>query len=281
MDWGSKEWLETQLSPTSELGDQWGHKWRGGQKLRHTNILNILKKYLTPSQKFTILDIGCSHGDFTKLIDQNFTHSQIYGTDISQIPLDFAQRTIPQGRFEVASLPDIGHGHIKFDMILSLEVLYYLSSSDREMSLKNINDRLDHNGHYIFSAVINKGEQYFSENSAKELIQKYFTIEDCYFAHARLYSIIEKPLNKIVKINLKLQQNIGDKNTFTGKKQKVWNFIVKIKLDYPVKYFIQAMSFFAKKLISSVTFAAFCEKISQKLFKNWSKSSIIIVARKS
>lgn len=281
MNWGSKEWLEDQLTPSDKDGDKWGHKWRGSQKLRHANIIKIIKNCIDSSVKKNILDIGCSHGDFTKLLVKSFKNAKVYGTDISDVAINEASKNIPSGFFEVSSLPEIPFENRKFDMILSLEVLYYLSNKDREKSLKNICDRLDNDGYYIFSAVINKGEQYFSERSAKELIEKYFTIEDCYFAHAKLYNIIEKPLNKIVKINTRLQKNTENKNIFSGKKQKVWSFIVKIKLDLFIKTIIKIVSFFARKIISSAKVASICENISKKMFTNQSKSSIIIIARKN
>lgn len=281
MKWGSKEWLENQLTPNNDDdGDKWGHKWRASQKLRHKSIIKIIKQRIDAQVIKNVLDIGCSHGDFTKLLIEEFVNSEVYGTDISEIAIVEAKNNIPSSNFEVSSLPKIPFKDKKFDMILSLEVLYYLSDNDREKSLKNMYDRIEHNGYYVFSAVINKGEKYFSEQSAKSLLEKYFKIEECCFLNTKLYGIIEKPLNKIVQINSKINNSQLTTKVFVGRKQKIWEFLVKVKFDLVLKPTLYALSIVARKIISNITFALVCEKISKIFFNHWSKTSIVIIARK-
>ena len=65
--YGSIEWIEKQFNLCDD--DPWGHNWRGIEQFRYNVIIKIIKKNvindLKSNNKFEILDIGCTTGDFT------------------------------------------------------------------------------------------------------------------------------------------------------------------------------------------------------------------------
>ena len=191
MAWGTKSWFENQFDNTDAKGDRWGHRWRGSQKFRYDLYIKILKSILPTKEKITILDIGCALGDFTKRVWQLDPKNKIFGIDISENAIARVSKEYPGMKFKVGSLPVLPFDAGTFDLILCLEVLYYLSPEDRIESLKTIKKALKTDGHLFFSGVLDGGVRYFAEDEIIELISKYFNIEQIEYNYARIYTTIE------------------------------------------------------------------------------------------
>jgi 2-polyprenyl-3-methyl-5-hydroxy-6-metoxy-1,4-benzoquinol methylase len=194
LKWGTKEWFERQFDlKQNPLVDGWKIAWRGSQKFRYDLYTKILKSILPTKEKITILDIGCALGDFTKRVWQLDPKNKIFGIDISENAIARVSKEYPNMEFKVGSLPVLPFNINKnsFDLILCLEVLYYLNPADRIESLETIKKTLKRDGHLFFSGVLDGGVQYFAEDEIIELISKYFDIERIEYNYARIYSKIE------------------------------------------------------------------------------------------
>ena len=202
MDWGTKSWFENQFDKTDAKGDRWGHRWRGSQKFRYDLYTKILKSILPTKEKITILDIGCALGDFTKRVWQLDPKNDIFGVDISENAIARVSKEYPDMEFKVGSLPALPFNINKnsFDLILCLEVLYYLSPEDRIASLETIKKTLKTDGHLFFSGVLDGGVQYFAEDEIIELVSKYFDVERIEYNYSRTYGKIESRFLSMLNI---------------------------------------------------------------------------------
>ena len=68
------------------------------QKVWHGRKWKILDRLLTGNPK-TILDVGCASGHITGLIKKKFPNSNVTGTDVSKIFIDFAKIIYPNIKF--------------------------------------------------------------------------------------------------------------------------------------------------------------------------------------
>lgn len=210
-NWGTKEWFEYMLGDVGKEGDKWGHRWRGSQKFIYYSRIIILKNVL-PKKKIKILDIGCALGDFTKQVWQLNSKNDIFGIDISKNAITRISKKYPDMRFILGSLPNLSFKENYFDLILCLEVLYYLNPKDRIKSLETIKKALKPDGYFFFSGVLDGGIRYFAEDEIIELISKYFDIERIEYNYAKIYTTIESKFLFLLNICdiIEMALNISD-----------------------------------------------------------------------
>ena len=189
--WGTKEWFENMFKDVGREGDRWGHRWRGSQKFRYELYTKILKTILPTKEKIKILDIGCALGDFTKRVWQLDPKNELIGVDISENAIARVSKKYPSMKFKVASLPDLPFYENSFDLVLCLEVLYYLNPEERIKSLESIREVLKPKGYLFFSGVLDGGVRYFAEDEIIELISRYFDIERIEYNYSRIYTAVE------------------------------------------------------------------------------------------
>ena len=94
----------------------------------------------------------------------------------------------------VASLPHLPVKKQSFNIIICLEVLYYLDQRGLEESLERIRSSLEPDGYFLLSGVLDGGRNYFAEEELKELVLKSFNIVDETYGHSRIYGSVEKKL---------------------------------------------------------------------------------------
>jgi 2-polyprenyl-3-methyl-5-hydroxy-6-metoxy-1,4-benzoquinol methylase len=216
-DWGTRDWFEEQFSSheLDEFGDKWGHRWRGSQKFRYSLYNNSLLDLLNTDQLMAILDIGCALGDFTSRVKNLNPQNQVYGIDISRNAINLVAKKYPNINFHVAALPNLCFKENFFDVVLCLEVLYYLNPEEREISLKNIKNILRPNGHVLLSGVLDGAKRYFDEKQILELVSKYFNIMVIKYNYAKIYTILEaKFLALLSRIEIVKNLLDSDKNLF-------------------------------------------------------------------
>lgn len=290
--YGTKEWFESQFDKTDSLGDKWGHQWRGSQKYRYLLYLRILKK-LIPSQKtLKILDIGCALGDFTQKVSQLDTKNEIYGVDISENAIKMVSKKYPGMKFRINFLPDLSFDRNSFDLVMCLEVLYYLNREDRVTSLCNIKNILVSQGYFLFSAVLDGGVHYFSEEEVVQMISDNFYIEVINFNYAKLYTLLETKLILFINISRILTM---DKTKFThwcneiqneNNREKIRNLInVRVLLCSPLLFRVtksillvsdKVISYFISKELPVILFYY----LTKYILGDKGKTHIIILARK-
>ena len=200
-DWGSKEWFDYNFTDIDhdELGDRWGHRWRGSQHIRFQIYNNLLKGILPSQEQLRILDIGCALGDFTTQVMKMDPKNRMMGIDISPIAIRRFSAS-SQGHLEPAlelgtgKLPDLPFKKDTIDLVLCLEVIYYLDQKARERSLEDISRILDPQGKVLISGVLDGGVQYFNEARLIELVSRFFIIEKIDYNYAKIYTVFESRL---------------------------------------------------------------------------------------
>ena len=276
-----KNWILMQLEGNEIEGDKWGHRWRATQKLRYEETINFIKSKIDIYRSYDILDIGCAHGDFTKIITETFINSNIFASDIAEIAIESAKRYVGKGEYEVCELPNLPFKGRKFDIIFAIEVLYYLDTSDRYKSVENIYKKLKNKGYFVFSSVIDDGSRrYFSEKEAIDMIERYFEIVGIGYTHTRIAVKFEQIFMKIVSIYELIKNTKKDNNVNRGRREylrkilsnKLVNIIARVLLYPPYKI--------SKIIVSSNRIMKFIRDLSILLCEKKARGNIIIIGRK-
>ncbi|WEU39793.1 MAG: class I SAM-dependent methyltransferase [Candidatus Odinarchaeum yellowstonii] len=284
--YGTIKWFEYMF----EKGDRWGHDWRASQSLRYKLYLNILKDILTKKSQIKILDIGCGICNFThKVYDINRTN-KIYGMDISKNAISYALKKYPHFTLCQAELPEIPFKGLSFDLIMCLEVLYYIKKPKRELSIKNIKNFLTRAGYFLFSTALGQG--YLSEDEAIKLISKYFHIEKIIYNYGRICRLIERFLLKIMRgANLIKKILLGNRElTLSSKLKRSKKLILilklaelgnkNLKLKSLLLKLINSLILVIKNFLSSERIAEVFYKLTKLLLKGRGKTHLIILAKK-
>ena len=200
-NWGTREWFESMFDSSKHpTTDGWKTAFRGSQKFRHDLYIKVLKRLLSKGKKIQVLDIGCALGDLTGKVWKLNQINEIYGIDISKNAMIRASRKYPEFEFIVGSLPILPFRGNSFDLILCLEVLYYLPFKKRIRSLENIRKTLKPESYLLFSGVLDGGIRYFAEDQILGLISRFFQIETIVYNYAKIYTEIERPLLHLLSI---------------------------------------------------------------------------------
>lgn len=239
--WGSKEWFEYQFSDieNEKIEDRWGHQWRGSQKFRYDLYIQVLKNILPTKNPIKVLDIGCGLGDLTKKVWALDPKNDIAGIDISENAINRISGAVKKEgyqnlKFRVGSLPSLNFKDQSLDLILCLEVLYYLNDEDRKRSITEIKRTLKPGGYLLLSGGLDDGVRYFSEENIVKLISKDFSIKMIEYNYAKIYTMFEKRFLFIVnnleknKIAVKSQSNINTDPSSTNTSKKLPQIILKI-----------------------------------------------------
>lgn len=294
-DYGTKSWFENQFKNLDARGDRWGHRWRGSQKFRYDLYTKILKNILPTKKKIKILDIGCALGDFTKRVWQLNLENEIFGIDISENAINRISEEYPDMKFMVGSLPKLSFKENSFDLILCLEVLYYLNKEGRVESLKNIRKVLKPDGYLFFSGVLDGGVRYFAEDEIIELISNYFDIEAVEYNYSRIYITIESKFLSLLTIGNTIETLLNMTNEeflkwCDGRKdkqkvEKVKKFR-KIINRVPfggniIKATVRFMDSVIRRMLSWKVPASLSYKFTKLILREKGKTQIIILARKN
>ncbi|NHJ49636.1 MAG: class I SAM-dependent methyltransferase [Asgard group archaeon] len=122
-----------------------------GKNLLQFNVvdmehLELLMNKLKINANDVVLDLGCGLGKITEYIAQK-TNSKITGIDSSQKAIEWAQKNTKINEklsFDVVDINDLDYPSESFDVILALDVLYWIENL--EPVVKKLKDILKPNG---------------------------------------------------------------------------------------------------------------------------------------
>lgn len=295
LDRGTKEWFESLFDPKQNpIVDGWKIAWRGSQKFRYDLYTEILKHVLPKNEKIKILDIGCALGDFTRRVWQLDPKNEILGIDISENAINRVSKEYPDMKFKVASLPALPFNESTFDLILCLEVLYYLNPEDRIKSLENIKKALKTDGYLFFSGVLDGGVRYFAEDEIIALISKYFDVERIEYNYLPIYTKIESKFLYLLNIcdTIEMMLSISDEAFLkwcneredkrkAEKVKRCWRIINRIPFSRNiVKVINRLMSSIIRGMLSWKVPVIVSYKLTKLILGEKGKTQIIILGRK-
>ena len=190
MRFGTPGWFEAQFREADgSEGDAWGHRWRGSQRYRYDLSLGMIRPLISRGEKLSILDIGCAAADFTALLQG--PGRRVTAIDIAPRAAEIARRRCPTVESAAAALPALPFRPESFDLVVALEVLYYLPPEGRREGVRELHRVLRPGGHLLFSGQLDGNVKYHSREELDEILSPYFRIEATREVHTRLYYSLE------------------------------------------------------------------------------------------
>lgn len=96
----------------------------------------------TAEENLKILDLGCGLGYFTTEVKNRFPKAEVSGADISRNAIDRARMQSPACHFFVFDIRDDFLPGTSFDLVLTLNILCYLTDDEIHGALRNLNTLL-------------------------------------------------------------------------------------------------------------------------------------------
>jgi cyclopropane fatty-acyl-phospholipid synthase-like methyltransferase len=101
----------------------------------------------------TVLDYGCGEGSNINYLIKNYKYD-CYGVDISAPSIKICHKKYNKKKFKLIS-SEINKNdkffNVKFDLIISIQTLYYLNKPDLKLRLANLNSMLKPGGYVFFT----------------------------------------------------------------------------------------------------------------------------------
>jgi 2-polyprenyl-3-methyl-5-hydroxy-6-metoxy-1,4-benzoquinol methylase len=171
--YGTVEWLEEKYQGVND--DPWGLSWRGFERCRYDQTLQILDDAIARLPKsrseLGILDVGCSSGFFTRLLPG--LGGQVAGIDLSETAVQRARLRHPNIHFKQGSVFDCAGNLETYDVVVCLEVIYYVEPSRQDDFLAAIDRILTPGGILLISSKTGSAP-YFGTAELVELVSRHF-----------------------------------------------------------------------------------------------------------
>jgi len=131
----------------------------------------LLDLYINPKRKLTVLDYGCGEGSNINYLIKNYKYDG-YGVDISAPSIETCHKKYNKKKFKLISSKVNKNDkffNVKFDLIISIQVLYYLNNTDLKLILDNLNSMLKPGG-YVFFTMLSIQSVLYKSYSDKKII---------------------------------------------------------------------------------------------------------------
>ena len=275
-----KQWFDSQYENIEGEGvDGWLIGVRASQRARLNQILEVLSKF--PQRYESVLDIGCGIGIFGSMLKKRFSVNSYIGSDISENAVKYARIVNePTNNFVTCALPELPRSHIKHDLVLLLEVLYYLEPHQRDLTMKNVICALRPGG-YLCITGSTANEMYFSDKFFTDFYTEELKLVTEAYHHSRMYYHVENILMLPVRLNNLLVVPIETQH----KSKSI--FILYIKHMFKnravrlcLKPVLKLISSIALLLIQSDLLFKVIHKSSRVLFPKYSISGMIMIYQK-
>lgn len=146
-----------------------------GHRYRLSTIFKELDNFKPLKNDFKFLDIGCSNGHITRLIQQYINPIASHGLDYDSKNIANARSMYPQIKFEVVNLNLISIADQTFDLVTCFETLEHVGNLKN--ALKNILLRISPGGVCLISVPIEHGARGFIKYLVKKLFFRYTVSE--------------------------------------------------------------------------------------------------------
>jgi len=170
-------------------------------RLHHETAIELL--HSKSIKKNYIVDIGCACGDFTYRLANTFQSSKIIGMDLINRGLEEARKRYPKQIFLKSALPNIPLANESMDVVVCMEVLYYLKEDSYLLALKDISRILKPKGYLLISTTIGENRNYFDIKRLANIGSSYFDPINQKYEYLSSYTKIMKLLQKLEKKFLK------------------------------------------------------------------------------
>lgn len=139
-----------------------------------------------PKKKSKILDLGIGQGYLEQRLKQLKIKHDTYGIDISKESIERSKQNF-KGQYKVGDVLDIHkyYKNLTFDVIVAIEVIEHISSSQIFDLYKKIHNLLKPNGVFIISTPINEGLTPHTPNPSAHVRQYTIPILRFEFDHAK------------------------------------------------------------------------------------------------
>ena len=122
----------------------------------------LLDLFINSKKKLKVLDYGCGEGSNIHYLIKKHGYDG-YGVDISESSIKNCQKKINKKKFKFIDF-DVNQNdnffNKKFDLIISIQVLYYLNDIDLKNRLISLNKMLKPGGYVFFTMMGTKCEYY-------------------------------------------------------------------------------------------------------------------------
>src|SRR5258708_5598263 len=110
---------------------------------KNTNWHPAADKFISLlSQGTSVLDIGCGGGLTSEYLVEKGLH--VTGIDFSEKMIEIAKKRVPEGKFIVMDVKDLGDLEESFDGIYAQAVLLHFPKNEIPTALEILNNKLNH-----------------------------------------------------------------------------------------------------------------------------------------
>jgi len=274
--WGTYEWFTHLASNSADSAvGYFSHNLNGYQLFRHEELVNFISNETQDIKLNDVTDVGCGGGHFLDLLNSRFDFKNPKGIDFIEPVLNQARIDFPHIDFINSSLPNVPLEHNSQDMIILSEVLYYLDKENKKESLDSIYRSIKPGGYIFFTSTL--GKNYFTDQTAIDLIESKFKIKKVKFLHSKLYSFINFLPYRIVRFSELLK-----KNELPGSElnQNIYNKYKPFFSNAFSMFFLKLISKLCLILIASKKLPKICEIIARLMGKKL-RGNIIILGQKN
>ena len=276
----NKEWFDQQYIDTDVSNlDGWLISLRYSQKKRFQQIISSILSIKKVAYFDKVLDVGSGIDIFGDFLRKRINVKNYIGTDISEQAIDYANSLNKDScSFICSELPEIPFKNNYFDLILMIEVLYYLNESDRNLAVENAIKSLKIGGLLCISGSL-ANKDYFTEKTFENFHEEKLTLLITDYHYSRYYYFFEDILMNLIKLEDYINKSLlneNNKNPASLLKKLLNIYLIAILL----KPFTYALSLIATKLLASKLLYEIITKVCKFLFKEKNKSGIIKIYKK-
>lgn len=173
---GQEEDLRTKFNDWYKNDNPWGLRNSFNDRVRRHKLV----RHLEGRRYENALDIGCAEGDISRLAGRYAQY--VTAIDVSDTVIDIARRETVEPNvtyFRSGFLEFSADG--EFDLILCLEVLYYLPKDEHDAFLSKLAAIMSSNGVALISLVVSGASEhgeYFEYDEAIASLSRYFEIQE-------------------------------------------------------------------------------------------------------